>query len=403
MKILFLSDNFPPEVNALAARTYEHCKFWASQGHDVTVITCFPNFPQGRIYPGYKNKLYQKEIVDGIKVIRVWSFIAPNSGFFKRSLDQLSSAFTSGIAGLFTKKSDYIIASSPQFFSAWAAFFLSLFKRTPWVFEVRDMWPEGIIFLNRKSYLYKILEKIELGLYRSADKIIVVTESFKKSIVERSKVSPYKVEVVYNGSNNDSLFPREKNQKILRNLGLEKKFIIGYAGTLGISHSLEFIFSEIQKNSNSEIHFVFIGDGALRSKLEEFMHIHKMLNVTILDPVGRDEIVEYLSIFDIGLVPLKKDKAYLKVIPSKTFELAAMNIPILLGVDGEMKCILEKYKAGVFFKPENSNSFQIAVDSFFKNRQQIESTYSQGLNKMSKDFNRRDLALKMIDFLNNGN
>ena len=172
MKILFLSDNFPPEVNALATRTYEHCKVWVEQGHDVTVVTCFPNFPQGRVYSGYKNTLYQQEMIDGIRVIRVWSYISPNKGFFRRTVDQLSSAFTSGVAGLFLKKTDFIIASSPQFFTVWAAFFLSKVRGTPWIFEVRDMWPEGIIFLNRESRLYQILEKIELGLYKSAEKLL---------------------------------------------------------------------------------------------------------------------------------------------------------------------------------------------------------------------------------------
>lgn len=403
MKILFLSDNFPPEVNALATRTHEHCKIWVEQGHDVTVVTCFPNFPQGKVYSGYKNTLYQQEMIDGIRVIRVWSYISPNKGLIRRTIDQLSYMFTSGIAGLFLKKTDFIIASSPQFFTLFSAFFLSKIKRTPWIFEVRDMWPEGIIFLNRESYLYKILERIELGLYKSAEKIVVVTESFKNSIVKRSKVLPSKITVVYNGSNNELMFPREKSQKIIRKLKLEGKFIIGYAGTLGISHDLEFIFSEILKNCNSKIHFLFMGDGALRDKLEEFVYEHKMLNVTILNPVGKDEIADYLSIFDIGLVTLKKDKAYLKVIPSKTFELAAMNIPILLGVDGEMRSILERYKAGVFFQPEDSNSFQAAVDFFYKNRSQIKTIYSHGLSKMRKEFNRRDLALKMINFLHNDN
>ena len=193
------------------------------------------------------------------------------------------------------------------------------------------------------------------------------------------------------------------HQKILRELKLEGKFIIGYAGTLGISHSLEFIFSEILKNYNSKIHFLFIGDGALRGKLEEFVCAHKMLNVTILNSVGKDEIADYLSIFDIGLVPLKKDKAYLKVIPSKTFELAAMNIPILLGVDGEIRSILEKYNAGVYFQPEDSDSFQAAINSLYKNRDKLNSLYSQGLCKMRTDFNRNDLALKMIGFLRNAN
>ena len=128
-----------------------------------------------------------------------------------------------------------------------------------------------------------------------------------------------------------------------------------------------------------------------------------MLNVTIIDPVGKDEIAEYLSIFDVGLVPLRKNKAYLKVIPSKSFELAAMSVPILLGVDGEMRSILEKYQSGIFFIPENSSSFQSAIDYLYDNRRNLEAKYSGGLNKMSKNFDRNSLALKMINFLQNDN
>jgi len=402
MQILFLSDNFPPEVNALATRTFEHCRIWADQGHDVVVITCFPNFPQGKIYPGYKNKLYQKEVMDGIQIIRVWSFVAPNEGFYKRTIDQLSSAFTSTIAGLFAKKSDCIIASSPQFFTAWAAYVLSKVKRTPWVFEVRDLWPEGIIFLDRKSFLYTILEKIELKLYKSANKIVVVTQSFKDSIVKRAKVSPSMIKVVYNGSNNKIFLAKKKNQKIIDNLNLNEKFIIGYAGTLGISHSLEFVFSEIQKISRPEIHFLFIGAGAVKSKLRKYISANRMSNVTLLDPVGKDEISDYLSVFDVGLVPLKCDKAYLKVIPSKVFELAAMNIPILLGVDGEMRRILERYNAGVFFQPEDCDSFQAAIHFLYENRSELANKYSEGLKRMKRDFDRVNQASDMIRFIQDG-
>lgn len=115
MKILFLTDNFPPESNAPATRTYEHCSKWVSLGYDVTVITCFPNFPTGKVYDGYKNKLYAKEETNGIKVIRVWSFITSNQGFVRRILDFSSFAFSSFIYGLFVK-TDIIVATSPQFF-----------------------------------------------------------------------------------------------------------------------------------------------------------------------------------------------------------------------------------------------------------------------------------------------
>jgi glycosyltransferase involved in cell wall biosynthesis len=337
--------------------------------------------------------------MDGINVIRVWSYIAPNSGFIKRSIDQISSAFTSSIAGLFTEKPDYIIASSPQFFSAWAAFLLSAIRRVPWVFEVRDMWPEGIIFLEKDSILYRVLEKIEIALYRSAEKVVVVTNSFKESIIERSGISEAKIEVIYNGSNNRRFFPRKKNQELLNKLGVKNKFIVGYAGTLGISHSLEFIFKEISQVSNENIHFLFIGDGALKTELENIIHRYQISNISMIDPVDKNEIAEYLSIFDIGLVPLKKSEAYLKVIPSKSFELSSMEIPIMLGVDGEMRDILNMYNAGVYFEPEDSYGFHSALRSLYMNKNELKDLYSEGLGKMSKDFNRDMLASKMMKFL----
>ena len=143
MKILFLTDNFPPEVNAPASRTYDHAREWVKAGHEVTVITCAPNFPKGKVYQGYKNKWRQEEVMDGIKVIRVWSYIAANKGFVKRTLDFISFSVTSFIAGL-TQKTDLIVATSPQFFTALAGRTLSFWKRTPWVMEVRDLWPESI-------------------------------------------------------------------------------------------------------------------------------------------------------------------------------------------------------------------------------------------------------------------
>ena len=139
MHILFITDNFPPEVNAPATRTYEHCMEWIKAGHQVTVITCAPNFPRGKVFDGYKNKIYQTAQFDGVKVIRVWSYIAANQGFIKRIIDFVSFAITSFFAGLFVRKVDVIIGTSPQFFTTVSAYGLSIFKRKPWVFELRDL------------------------------------------------------------------------------------------------------------------------------------------------------------------------------------------------------------------------------------------------------------------------
>lgn len=182
MKILFLTDNFPPEVNAPATRTYEHCKEWGQQGAEVTVVTCAPNFPQGKVYKGYSNKLYQHETMDGIHVIRVWSYITANEGFLKRTLDYISFSVSAFFAGLF-QQADIIIATSPQFFTALSGRTLAFWKRKPWIMEVRDLWPESIktVGAMKDNPIIRYFEWEEKRCYRSADKIVVVTDSFKKN------------------------------------------------------------------------------------------------------------------------------------------------------------------------------------------------------------------------------
>ena len=177
MRILFLTDNFPPEVNAPASRTYDHCREWVKAGVEVTVITCAPNFPKGKVYDGYRNRLYSKEEMNGIKVIRVWSYIAANKGFIKRTLDYISYSVTSFIAGLFVK-TDLIVATSPQFFTALAGRMLHRWRRKPWVMEVRDMWPESIKTvgaMNDNAFI-RYFEWQEMRCYRSATRIVMVTD-----------------------------------------------------------------------------------------------------------------------------------------------------------------------------------------------------------------------------------
>jgi len=144
MHILFLSDNFPPEVNAPASRTFEHCREWVKAGHQVTVISCVPNFPKGRVYAGYRNRLWQTEIIEGIRLLRVWSYITANEGFVKRILDYQSFMVAATLAGLLVRRVDVVVGTSPQFFTVCAAWVLSVFKRIPFVFELRDLWPESI-------------------------------------------------------------------------------------------------------------------------------------------------------------------------------------------------------------------------------------------------------------------
>ncbi|MDQ2994195.1 MAG: glycosyltransferase WbuB, partial [Pseudomonadota bacterium] len=170
MNILFLSDNFPPEVNAASSRVYERACYWVKDGHDVRIITCAPNFPFGKVYPGYKNKWVQEEIKDGINVVRVKTYMASNTGFLLRVVDFVSFMFMAVIVGLFQPKPDVVASTSPQFFTAVGAWMLAKLKRVPFIFEIGDLWPESIkgLGLMGDSFIYKTLEKIELFLYRQA-------------------------------------------------------------------------------------------------------------------------------------------------------------------------------------------------------------------------------------------
>ena len=402
MRILFITDNFPPEVNAPATRTFEHCKMWIQQGAEVTVITCQPNFPQGRLYEGYKNRLYQVEEIEGIRVVRVWSFIVANEGFLLRVLDHLSFAWTAFWAGLFQKRPDVIVATSPQFFTTFAGIGLSWFRKRPWVFEVRDMWPEGIIFLKHESLVFKVLERIEKFLYRHADGIVALTESFQQNIMERAGIASSKTSVIYNGSNRALFRPAPKDEALQKSLNLEGKLVIGYAGTLGISHNLDFLIEQFPTISERypDVHFLIMGDGAMREHLTRRREELKLQNLTLLPPVPKEHVPRYVSLFDIGLVPLKKVDAYLKVIPSKIFELAAMGKPILLGVLGESKNIIERYPAGLCFEPDGAEDFAEKVGAFYtmwKNKDL--SQYQDGLDRLAEDFDRNRLAEKMLAFL----
>tara|TARA_B110000459_G_scaffold190568_1_gene225780 strand:- start:549 stop:1754 length:1206 start_codon:yes stop_codon:yes gene_type:complete len=398
MKILFITDNFPPEVNAPATRTFEHCKEWVKKGDEVTVITCAPNFPKGKVYEGYKNKLYQKEEIEGIKVIRVWSYISANEGFAKRIIDFLSFAFMAFWVGLF-KKTDVIIATSPQFFTTWTAETLATLKRKPWVFELRDIWPESIRAvgaISGDSKIFKFLEKLELRLYKRSSRVITVTESFKSNLIERG-IDGEKVKVVLNGANLERFSKMKKDAALVEKYNLEGKFVVGYVGTHGMAHKLDFILNSWPKG-NPNFHLILMGDGAEKSKLVELAKTLNITNISFIPSMLKEDVPAYLSLMDVSLVPLKKSDLFKTVIPSKIFENSAMQIPILLGVEGESADIIQKYNAGLCFEPENKEDFLTQLN-LLKDDKTIYENCQAGCLTLAKEFDRKKMAEKMRKFL----
>ena len=395
-RILLISDNYLPEVNAPATRCSEHALVWSRLGYNVTVLTSNPNFPAGKLHDGFKNRLLQVEWYQGIRIIRVWTLIHRNEGIVLRSMDQFSFLISSFLIGIFLRF-DIILATSPNFFAAISGHLISKFRRVPWIMEVRDIWPESIVAVGalKNGTLLRILEKIELRLYRSSARIVVVTDAFKRLLVSR-KIDSKKIYVHKNGVILNKFLPIEKNSSILNNYPqLNEKTVIGYIGTMGMAHGLDFIIKMLPRIAvmNSKVHFVFIGDGSERKRLIDLANGLFLTNVTFIDPVPKNEIRNYISVIDFALVNLSKTDTFKTVIPSKIFELCAMEKPILLGVSGESKEIIESFSAGVCFEPEDETSFMEEFIRICSKKNQ--HVYVNGCRKLAESFDRQKIATQM--------
>lgn len=403
MHILFLTDNFPPEINAPASRTHEHAREWVKLGHAVTVITCAPNFPKGRVYDGYQNKFWQVEDIDGIRVIRVWSYITANEGFAKRILDYVSFMITSFLASFIVRKVDVVVGTSPQFFTAISAWMVSGFKRKPFVFELRDLWPESIraVGAMQESKILDAFEKLELFLYRRADAIISVTNSFKENLIGRG-IDGSKIHVITNGVDSSKFAPQEKDSELVEELGLQGKFIAGYIGTHGMAHALDALLQSAkitqERSQNNQIHYLFLGGGAEKAKLQNLAAELQLRNVTFVDSVPKSDVARYWSILDVSIVHLRKTDLFKTVIPSKIFECMGMGIPILHGVEGESADIVANSGAGKLVEPENAEDIASNLMGLSSDPDALASMSKNGVIA-SSEFDRKSLSENMLVFL----
>jgi glycosyltransferase involved in cell wall biosynthesis len=401
--IVFLTDNFPPEVNAPASRTFEHCREWVRRGAKITVITCVPNFPKGAVFEGYRNRLWQSEVVHGIRVVRVWSYITANEGFVKRILDYMSFMVTATVAALFVRKVDVIVGTSPQFFTACAAWAVGALKRRPWVFELRDLWPESIKAVGAMgdSIAIRLLERMELFLYRKAHRIVAVTHSFKDTLVRRG-IEGDKIEIVTNGVDLENFRPMPKDPALVRELKLEGCFVAGYIGTHGMAHGLETLLETamaLQRRSDTQdIRLIFLGHGAEKAALVAQSERVGLTNVRFIDSVPKSEVARYWSLLDASIIHLRRTDLFDSVIPSKLFECMGMGIPVLHGVPGESADIVRREDVGEVFQSSNAAQLEDALVRLRSEPQRL-ARYRANGPIAGRKYNRTDLAGRMLDIL----
>jgi glycosyltransferase involved in cell wall biosynthesis len=403
LEILFISDNFPPEVNAPASRTYEHAKRWVASGARVTVITCAPNFPKGELHDGYRNEWRRVEQVDGIRVVRVKTFISGNEGFALRILDYVSFMLSAVFFGLFERRPDVIVGTSPQFFAAVGAWILSVFKARPFVFELRDLWPASIVTVGamKPGLSIRLLEKLELFLYRRARAVISVTHSFVEDLVSRG-IDREKIFVIRNGVDLERFTPRPRSDTLASQLGVDGRFVVAYLGTHGMAHALHNVVEASAKLSDdSDIVFLLVGHGAEKRSVMRLAQERGSSHVVFHDSLPKEMMPDLWSITDIALVHLKNDPVFSTVIPSKIFEAFGMGRPVLIVQPaGEAVDLVTEAGAGLWVEPEDPEALARACEDL-RNKPERLAELSRNALSAADEHSRDRLAREMLEILAN--
>ena len=406
MKILFFSHYFPPEVNAPANRTFEHCRRWAAEGHEVTVVTCVPNCPDGVVYEDYRSRFRrQVEEVEGIRVVRVWTFLASNAGSKRRIVNFVSYLVSAVWTALWLKKPDVVVATSPQFFCGWAGVWAARLKRVPFVLEIRDIWPESIAAVGAmgKGKSFQFLEWLEKRMYRAADHIVAVGTGYKDKIVSKVPELHERVSVLPNGVDGDLYRPLSPDETLLKEVGFEGKFVCSYVGTIGMAHGLEVVVraaKRLQQSNRKDIAFLIVGDGATREALQQQVADEKVGQyVVFTGRLPKEKIPRVLASSGCCLIHLKGKKLFETVIPSKIFETMAMQRPIIMGVRGPSREIVMEAGAGVPMTPDSDEELAVILTQLADDRESAAAMGLEARQFVLDNYNREDLAAAYLGLL----
>ncbi len=406
MKITYISQYFPPEMGAPAARASELSRHWARAGHQVTVLTGFPNHPTGVVPPEYRDKFRRfvaREQANGVAVVRSWLLPFPNRKAYERMLNYGSFCLSAAITGLFLSRPDVVIATSPQLLVGLSGWWVARCKRVPFVFEVRDLWPESLAAVgvgDGNSLLHRALAGIAGFLYRRSDRVVVVTPAFEDYLVKHWHVPREKISVVENGVETD-LFAPQSVSALRRELDAEGKFVVSYIGTMGMAHGLDTIIDAAAelRSTNPEIVFLVLGEGADKDRVTTLARERGLDNLRFVDQQPREKIPAYICASDVCLVLLKKTELFKTVIPTKMLEFMSCARPVILGVDGQARAILEEAGGGLAVEPESSDALVGAICHLAANPERAAEYGRSGREYIARKFSRRQTAEKYIRIL----
>ncbi len=400
MRILFFSHYFPPEGNAPAVRTHAHCSRWAAAGHDVTVITCVPNHPRGVVYPGYTRRLRQVETMDGIRVVRVPTHLAANAGVVRRGASWLSYLTTAVVSGLFGPRPDVVVATSPQFFCGWAGVLVATLRRRPLLLEIRDLWPASITAvggLRNRGALW-LIARLERLMYRAARHIVTVGEGYRLALMERG-VEEARCSVVTNGVDTAVFRPRRRDARRRERLGVGNRFTVAWCGTIGMAHGLDVVLraaARLNDRGRDDVAFLLAGDGARLDALRAEAAARGLDNVIFAGQMDHGEIPDLLAAADAFLVHLRAAPLFATVLPSKIFEGAAMGLPLIAGLEGYPRRLVDEAGCARCFAPEDDAGLADAVLRLAADPALRRRLGAAGVALVQREFDRGPLAARYL-------
>lgn len=366
MRILYLSQYFPPEVGATQTRAHEMTKGLARAGHEVTVISEAPNHPHGVIPPEYRGRALTRSHEDGLDVIRVWVKTSPDKTFRTRMAFYLSFMGMAGLVGLTRARGpfDVVYATSPPLFVGGAALAISYLRRTPLVFEVRDLWPESAVALGELNNprALQMATWLEEACYNRARHIVAATEGIRTRLIERG-IAADDVTTIPNGANTELYTPRPPDPALRAQLGLgEGQFVILYTGLHGLAHGLETALEAADRlRDDPEIVFLFVGDGPQKPALQTMANELALSNVHFHAAVPETELPAILALGHLGLDTRRRLEISRGTLPVKMFSYMACELPVLLAIEGEAATLIEESGAGMVVPPESPDALAAAI------------------------------------------
>jgi colanic acid biosynthesis glycosyl transferase WcaI len=409
LRILFISQYFPPEMAAGGVRVSELARHWTEQGHDVTVVTGVPNYPDGVVPHEYRLRRWRpifEEQYGDVRVVRAWLLARPNKSLVDRGLNYTSFCLSSCITGLLnaTPTPDVVIATSPPLFVPIAGAWISYWKHVPWVFDVRDLWPESLTAVgagNDGSLLHQSLSRLAVSLYRSCNRVVIVSPAFKNHLVTRCEVDPDKISVVVNGVDEGAFTPADGNGEVRNEFGVNGKFVLSYLGTVGMAQGLHTLIEAavlLEQRSPNAI-FLVVGGGAEAERLEAEIRDRNLKNVRFFGVQPRHRIPDLIRASDACLVMLKKSEIFKTVIPTKLLEAMACGRPVIAGVEGHARTIIEKAQCGIAIEPENPSALAQAAGLLSSNPEMCKAWGMNGRQHILEHYTRKRTAARYLEVL----